>query len=77
MAKRKKPKKKKPHPPPILSQEQQTQLTTLLKDFKNLNNSNVHEQIPSAELAQALVESIPAQDPDAIPALLAVREAFP
>ncbi len=77
MAKRKKPKRKKPHTASLLSQEQQTQLTTLLKNFKNLSNANVNEQIASPELAQAFVESLPTQDPEAIPALLAVREAFP
>ncbi|MGD8983454.1 MAG: hypothetical protein PVH99_16325 [Desulfobacteraceae bacterium] len=76
MAKRKKPKKKKPHPSSLLSQEQQTQLTTLLQDFKDLSSANVKEQVASPELAQAFVESLPTQDPEAIPALLAVREAF-
>lgn len=77
MAKRKKPKKKKPHPSSLLSQEQQTQLTFLLKNIKNLTNSNVNEQITSPELAQAFVERLPTQGPEAVPALLAVREAFP
>ena len=77
MAKRKKPKKKKPHTASLLSQEQQTKLTTLLKDVKNLSNANVTEQIASPELAQAFVERLPTQDPEAIPALLAVKEAFP
>lgn len=77
MAKRKKPKKKKPHTASLLSQEQQTQLTTLLKNFKNLSNANVNERIASPELAQAFVERLPTQDPEALPPLLAVREAFP
>jgi hypothetical protein len=77
VAKRKKPKKKKPHPSSLLSQEQQTQVAFLLKNFKNLSNSNVNEQIASPELAQAFVEGLPTQEPEAVPALLAVREAFP
>jgi hypothetical protein len=77
VAKRKKPKKKRPDPASLLSQEQQTQLTSLLKNFRDLNNSNVNEQIASPELAQAFVERLPAQNPEAIPVLLAVREAFP
>ena len=77
MAKRKKPKKKKPHAASILSPEQQTQLTTLLKDVKSLSNADLKDQIASPELAQAFVERLPTQDPEAIPALLAVREAFP
>lgn len=77
MAKRKKPKKKKSHPSSLLPQEQQTQLTTLLQNFKALNNANVDEQIASPELAQVFVESLPTKDPEIIPVLLAVREAFP
>lgn len=77
MAKRKKPKKKKPHPSSLLPQEQQTQLTTLLENFKNLTHANVNEQIASPELAQVFVEGLPAKDPEVIPVLLAVREAFP
>ena len=77
MAKRKKPKKKKPHPPSLLSPEQQTQVTSLLKNLQNLTRSNVYEQIPSPELAQVFVERLPTHDPEAVPALLTVREAFP
>ncbi|NIR15222.1 MAG: hypothetical protein GWN86_15315, partial [Desulfobacterales bacterium] len=77
MAKRKKPKKKKPHPSSLLPQEQQTQLTALLENFKNLTHANVNEQIASPELAQVFVEGLPAKDPEVIPVLLAVREAFP
>ena len=77
MAKKKKPKKKKPDPSSLLSQEQQTQLSSLLKNFKNLNSANVNEQIPGPELAQAFIERLPTQDSEAFPALLAVREAFP
>lgn len=77
MAKKKKPKKKKPDPSSLLSQEQQTQLSSLLKNFKNLNSANVNEQIPGPELAQAFIERLPIQDSEAVPALLAVREAFP
>jgi hypothetical protein len=77
VAKRKKPKKKKSHPSSLLPQEQQTQLTTLLQNFKALNNANVDEQIASPELAQVFVESLPTKDPEIIPVLLAVREAFP
>ncbi len=77
MAKRKKPKKKKPDPSSLLSQEQQTQLSSLLKNFKNFNSANVNDQIPGPELAQAFIEGIPTQDPEAVPALLAVRKAFP
>ena len=77
MAKRKKPKKKKPHPSSLLSQEQQTQLTALLQNFKNISHANVNEQIASPELAQVFIESLPTKDSEAIPVLLAVREAFP
>ena len=77
MAKKKKPKKRKPDPSTILSQEQKEQLSNLLKNFKDLNHANVNEQIPGPELAQAFIEGLPTQDPDAVPALLAVRKAFP
>ena len=77
MAKKKKPKKRKPDPSTLLSPEQQKQLSSLLKDLKNLNDANVNEQIPGPELAQAFIEGLPTQDPDAVPALLAVRKAFP
>jgi hypothetical protein len=77
VAKKKKPKKKKPDPSSLLSQEQQSQLSSLLKNFKNLNSTNVNEQIPGPELAKAFIERLPTQDPEAVPALLAVREAFP
>lgn len=77
MAKKKKPKKKKPDPSSLLSQEQQSQLSSLLKNFKNLNSTNVNEQIPGPELAKAFIERLPTQDSEAVPALLAVREAFP
>ena len=77
MAKRKKQKKKKPHPSSLLPQEQQTQLTALLENFKNLTRANVNEHIASPELAQVFVESLPTKDPEVIPVLLAVREAFP
>jgi hypothetical protein len=77
VAKRKKPKKKKQHPSSPLSQEQQTQLTALLESFKNISSANVNERIASPELAQAFIERLPTQDPESIPALLAVREAFP
>jgi len=77
VAKRKKPKKKKPHPSSLLPQEQQTQLTALLENFKNLTHANVNEQIASPELAQVFVEGLPTKDPEVIPVLLAVRKAFP
>ena len=77
MAKKKKPKKKKPDPSSLLSQEQQTQLSSLLKNFKDLNSTNIIEQITEPELAQAFIEKLPTQNPEAIPALLAVRKAFP
>jgi len=77
VAKRKKPKKKKPHPSSLLPQEQQTQLTALLENFKNLTHANVNEQIASPELAQVFIESLPTKDAEVIPVLLAVRGAFP
>jgi hypothetical protein len=77
VGKRKKPKKKKPYPSSLLSQEQETQLTALLENLKNISPSNIDEQIPSPELAQAFVDRLPPDDPEVIHILLAVREAFP
>jgi len=77
VGKKKKPRKKKIHPSPFLSEEQETQLISLLNNFKEIRSSRIHEQIPSPELAQAFVDRLPNDDPEAIHTLLAIREAFP
>ena len=77
MGRRKKPKRKKSLPSSPLSQEQETQLTSLLENPRNIGPSNIDEQIPSPELAQAFVDRLPPDDPESIHILLALREAFP
>lgn len=61
----------------LLSQEQETQLTSLLENPRNVTHTNIDEQIPSPELAQAFVERLPPDDPETIHALLVIRKAFP
>jgi hypothetical protein len=77
MGKKRKPKKKKPYPVSVLSQEQETQLTVFLENPKNIDPGNLDEQIPTPEVAQALVERLPSDEPEAIHILLALKEAFP
>ena len=77
MGKKKKPKKKKPYPVLVLSQEQETQLRTFLENPKEIDLEHLEEQITTPEIAQALVERLPSNDPDAINVLLALKEAFP
>jgi hypothetical protein len=77
MRKKRKPKKKKPYPVSVLSQEQESQLRIFLENPKNIDLENLDEQIPTPEIAQALVERLPSNEPHAINILLALKEAFP
>ena len=77
MGKKRKPKKKRPYPVSVLSQEQETQLKAFLENPKDIDLENLGEQIPTPEIAQALVERLPSNEPDAINILLALKEAFP
>ncbi|MBW1767260.1 MAG: hypothetical protein JRJ65_09455 [Deltaproteobacteria bacterium] len=76
MSKKKRPKKRKPCDFPLLSSEEEIFLNTLLENPKNINLSNINKQIPSPELAQALVEKLPSGDSETVKLILAIREVF-
>ena len=76
MLKRKRAKKKRPHNSPSLSPEEEVLLNSLLEDLRNIGLDRLDEQIPSPQLAHALVERIPADDPGFVDLLLAIRDAF-
>jgi hypothetical protein len=74
--KRKKPKKKKPQDLPFLSSDEEVLLNTLLENLKTIDHTHIKEHISSHQLAQAFVERLPADDPDTVNLLLAIREGF-
>jgi len=76
VSKKKRPKKRKPCDFPLLSSEEEIFLNTLLENPKNINLSNINKQIPSPELAQALVEKLPSGDSETVKLILAIREVF-
>ena len=77
MGKKRKPKKKKTDTVSVLSQEQESQLKALLENPGDMDLENLGEQVFTPEIAQALVERLPSNEPDAIKILLAFKEAFP
>lgn len=77
MGKKKKPKKKRPYTVSVLSPEQETQLRTFLENPRDIDLEHLDEQISTPEVAQALVERLPFDEPDAVKILLAFKEAFP
>ena len=77
MGKKRKLKKKKTNTVSVLSQEQESQLKALLENPRDIDLENLGEQIPTPEFAQALVERLPSNEPDAIEILLAFKKAFP
>lgn len=76
MRKRKKPQKKKPQDLPFLSSDEEILLNALLENLKTIDHTHIKEHIPSHQLAHAFVERLPADDPDTVNLLLAIREAF-
>ena len=76
MSKKKRPKKRKTCDSPLLSSEEEIFLNTLLENPKNINLSNINKQIPSPQLAQALVGKLPSGDSETVKLILAIREAF-
>ena len=76
VSKKKKPKKKKPYDSPQITSEEEILLNSLLENPKNINLSNINEQITSPQLAQALVEKLSSGDAETIKLILAIREAF-
>ena len=76
MGKRKKQKKKKPHDSPVLTLEEENLLSSFLEDRKNIDLSIIKDQIQSPQLAQALVEKLPVDDPETLNQVLAIRETF-
>jgi len=76
LGKRKRPKKSRPHHQPSLSTEEQTRLNALLENFKKIDLTQMETHIPSPQLAQALLETLPTDDPDSLALILAIREAF-
>ncbi len=77
MGKKRKPKKKRTSPVSVLSQEQETQLKAFLENLRTIDPKRLDVQIFTPEIAQALAERLPTDEPDAIKILLAVKEAFP
>ena len=77
MGKKRKPSKKKPYPVSVLSPQQEIQLKALLANPKDIDLENLNEKISTPEIAQALVERLSANEPDAINILLALKDAFP
>ena len=76
MGKRKKPKQKKPKHSSLLSTEEESLLPPLLENFRDIDLTKIREQIPSPELARALVERLPADDPGTVNLIVAIRDAF-
>ncbi len=76
VSKKKKPKKKKPYDSPQITSEEEILLNSLLENPKNINLSNINEQITSPQLAQALVEKLSSGDAETVKLILAIREAF-
>jgi hypothetical protein len=77
MGKKKKPKKKKPDVISVLSQEQEAQLKILLENPGGIDLEHLNEQISTPEIAQALVERLSFDAPDAVKILWAFKKAFP
>jgi len=75
VGKRKKVKKKKTKVLPWFSPEEEGLLNSFLENLKDTDLTNIKDQIPSPQFAQALLERVPS-DPETIDLILAVRDAF-
>ena len=75
MRRNKKPKKKKTDHPSLLKSEE-TLVTSLLEDFKNVDPAEIVARIPHSHLAGIFLERLPLDDEFPVPLLLALDEAF-
>ncbi len=76
MGKKKRPKKRKSQDLPKLSSEEEIVLNSLLGNLKDINLNNIDQQIPSPQLACALIERLPIDAPESVDIILAMRKAF-
>jgi hypothetical protein len=75
MRRNKKPKKKKTDHPSLLKSEE-TLVTTLLEDFKNVDPAEIVAKIPHSHLAGIFLERLPLDTEFPVPLLLALDETF-
>jgi len=75
VAKKKGPRKKRDRSASPLPPEQRERLGALLTDPARIDTADIRSSLPDPTLAAAFLERLPA-DPDLIPLLAAVREAF-
>ena len=76
MAKKKRPKKKKRRASSPLSPDQSVHLNELLAHPERMDPGDIRAVLPDPALALAYVERMPADDPDLVPVLLSIRDAF-
>jgi hypothetical protein len=74
LPKKKKQKKRAPVP---LSNEEKLLLTGLLEDFKAIAPATLVSRIPDPQMAEALAENLPLDDPEAPNLLSEIGKAFP
>jgi len=75
MRRNKKPKKKKTNHPSLLKSEE-TLVTSLLEDFKNVDPAEIVARIPHSHLAGIFLGRLPLDNELPVPLLLALDEAF-
>jgi hypothetical protein len=73
----KKKKMRKRTSPSALSQEERLLLTRLLEDAKTIDPSALSERIPGPQMAEALAQSLPLDEPRTPDLLSGIRKAFP
>lgn len=76
MVRAKKKQKKKTPPSPQLTAEDRNCLQALLENPDQLSPADVTEQMTNAAMAQAFLEKLPADAPNVVDLIEAVREAF-
>ena len=75
MRRNKKPKKKKTNHPSLMKSEE-TLVTSLLEDFKNVDPAEIVARIPHSHLAGIFLGRLPLDNELPVPLLLALDEAF-
>jgi hypothetical protein len=73
---RKRSKKKKKGPLSRLTSEEMTLAGALLQEFRDVPPETFIEKVPSPQLAAALIENLPADDPSVLPLIQALQKAF-
>jgi hypothetical protein len=76
VAKKKGPRKRRDRSAVPLTPEQRERLEALMTDPARVDTEDIRSSLPDPTLAAAFLERLPADDPDLIPVLTAVREAF-